>query len=289
MAIGTWCCILCEQHIRRRYAGDVDIEKDVASALQVPSLLPRFTIRRHYSEAVTHSQVLGTDQAITLESAQSAAWTCREGRRATAGTSSPATGDRSGSFNAETRQTGSQIIQSLPGAALRAGESMVCRHRSAWLIKTTEEEERAGAVLGATGLERQLAHQRARQSADEGGAGYGGGFNPFDFGYRLKPGEQLETPPSHGGYTSEGKNGPEQIRGCCTASNASTFSLAERALRLRPSLHNSWESDGIQCQRDRRVGPGGAASKLGVERFVIDDGSGSGQRRTTMPASATGM
>ena len=28
-----------------------------------------------------------------------------------------------------------------------------------------------------------------------------GGFNPFDFGYVLKPGEKLETPVFYGGYS----------------------------------------------------------------------------------------
>ena len=28
-----------------------------------------------------------------------------------------------------------------------------------------------------------------------------GGFNPFDFGYKLKPGEHLETPIFYGGYS----------------------------------------------------------------------------------------
>ncbi|MET0256518.1 MAG: glycoside hydrolase family 36 N-terminal domain-containing protein, partial [Luteibacter sp.] len=31
-----------------------------------------------------------------------------------------------------------------------------------------------------------------------------GGYNPFDFGYRLKPGEALDTPVFYAGYTSDG-------------------------------------------------------------------------------------
>ena len=34
-----------------------------------------------------------------------------------------------------------------------------------------------------------------------------GGFNPFDFGYKLKPGEHLETPVFYGGYSNHGLGG----------------------------------------------------------------------------------
>ena len=38
-----------------------------------------------------------------------------------------------------------------------------------------------------------------------------GGFNPFDFGYVLKPGEKLESPVFYGGYSAHGLGGASRI------------------------------------------------------------------------------
>ncbi len=38
-----------------------------------------------------------------------------------------------------------------------------------------------------------------------------GGFNPFDFGYVLHPGESLETPVFYGGYTAHGLGGASRM------------------------------------------------------------------------------
>ncbi len=38
-----------------------------------------------------------------------------------------------------------------------------------------------------------------------------GGFNPFDFGYKLKPGEHLETPIFYGGYSNHGLGGASRL------------------------------------------------------------------------------
>src|SRR6202012_901414 len=38
-----------------------------------------------------------------------------------------------------------------------------------------------------------------------------GGYNPFDFGYRLAPGESLTTPPFYGGFTDGGMGEASRI------------------------------------------------------------------------------
>ena len=38
-----------------------------------------------------------------------------------------------------------------------------------------------------------------------------GGFNPFDFGYVLHPGEKLETPIFYGGYSAHGLGGASRL------------------------------------------------------------------------------
>jgi len=38
-----------------------------------------------------------------------------------------------------------------------------------------------------------------------------GGFNPFDFSYKLLPGKQLETPAFYGGYSHHGVGGASRL------------------------------------------------------------------------------
>src|SRR5208282_5860386 len=38
-----------------------------------------------------------------------------------------------------------------------------------------------------------------------------GGFNPFDFGYKLAPGESLKTPIFYGGYSHDGVGGASRL------------------------------------------------------------------------------
>ena len=53
-----------------------------------------------------------------------------------------------------------------------------------------------------------------------------GGFNPFDFGYVLQPGEKLETPVFYGGYSRTMASAAP--RGCCIASSSNTFCRARK-------------------------------------------------------------
>ena len=49
-----------------------------------------------------------------------------------------------------------------------------------------------------------------------------GGFNPFDFAYKLKPGESLETPAFYAGFSEHGFR--RSARACCTISSATRYS-----------------------------------------------------------------
>jgi alpha-galactosidase len=96
-----------------------------------------------------------------------------------------------------------------------------------------------------------------------------GGYNPFDFGYKLAPGEQLETPVFYGGFTQHGIGGASRL--------LHQFELA-RILpqapkpRPRPVLYNSWEATTFNVTEQGQEALAEKAAKIGVERFVIDDG-----------------
>jgi alpha-galactosidase len=96
-----------------------------------------------------------------------------------------------------------------------------------------------------------------------------GGFNPFDFSYRLEPGQSLDTPVFYAGYTDGGIGEASRLM--------HRFELT-RILpegprpKLRPVLYNSWEATEFKVNADDQQRLAEKAAKLGVERFVVDDG-----------------
>ncbi|HEX7816894.1 alpha-galactosidase [Dyella sp.] len=96
-----------------------------------------------------------------------------------------------------------------------------------------------------------------------------GGFNPFDFGYRLQPGQSLDTPVFYAGYTDQGIGEASRL--------LHRFELTRvlpqaPAPRLRPVLYNSWEATEFKVNESDQERLAEKAAALGVERFVIDDG-----------------
>ncbi len=94
-----------------------------------------------------------------------------------------------------------------------------------------------------------------------------GGYNPFDFSYPLSPGESLETPRFYAGYTSGGEGEASRI-----LHRFQQEEILPHAHRNRPVLYNSWEATGFDVNEQNQVALAERAAKLGVERFVIDDG-----------------
>jgi alpha-galactosidase len=96
-----------------------------------------------------------------------------------------------------------------------------------------------------------------------------GGFNSFDFAYSLKPGATLETPIFYAGYSDHGMGGASRL--------LHHFELAKilpegPTPRLRPVLYNSWEATEFAVDEKGQVALAEKAAKIGVERFVMDDG-----------------
>jgi alpha-galactosidase len=103
-----------------------------------------------------------------------------------------------------------------------------------------------------------------------------GGFNPFDFGYKLKPGERLETPIFYGGYSNHGLGGASRL--------LHRFELAHilpgaPEPKLRPVIYNSWEATEFNVDEPGQVALAEKAAAIGVDRVVMDDGW-FGQRKT---------
>lgn len=95
------------------------------------------------------------------------------------------------------------------------------------------------------------------------------GYNPFDFGYALKPGDSLETPKFYAGYTARGQGEASRI--------LHRFQLAEVLPahpdpKPRPVIYNSWEATGFSVTEAGQIALADKAAKVGVERFVVDDG-----------------
>lgn len=96
-----------------------------------------------------------------------------------------------------------------------------------------------------------------------------GGFNPFDFSYKLMPGKRLETPVFFGGYSSHGIGGASRL--------LHSFELAKilpqaPSPKPRPVIYNSWEATEFRVDQAGQEALADKAASIGVERFVMDDG-----------------
>jgi alpha-galactosidase len=96
-----------------------------------------------------------------------------------------------------------------------------------------------------------------------------GGFNPFDFGYKLKPGEHLDTPIFYAGYSAHGLGGASRL--------LHHFELAHILPQApdpkpRPVIYNSWEATEFKVDEAGQMALAEKAASIGVDRFVMDDG-----------------
>jgi alpha-galactosidase len=96
-----------------------------------------------------------------------------------------------------------------------------------------------------------------------------GGFNPFDFGYKLAPGKQLETPKFFGGYSHEGIGEASRL--------LHRFELTKvlpqaPSPKPRPVIYDSWEATEFRVDEPGQTLLAEKAASIGVERFVMDDG-----------------
>ncbi|WP_448098284.1 alpha-galactosidase [Luteibacter yeojuensis] len=96
-----------------------------------------------------------------------------------------------------------------------------------------------------------------------------GGYNPFDFAYRLNPGEALDTPVFYAGYTSDGIGEASRL---LHRFERDRVLPGGAGAALRPVLYNSWEATEFKVDEQGQERLAEKAASLGVERFVVDDG-----------------
>jgi alpha-galactosidase len=101
-----------------------------------------------------------------------------------------------------------------------------------------------------------------------------GGFNPFDFGYVLPPGQSLETPVFFGGYAAHGLGEASRILHRFELTHVLPHRVGEQdaAPKPRPVIYNSWEATEFNVSEDGQIALAEKAAALGVDRFVMDDG-----------------
>jgi alpha-galactosidase len=202
----------------------------------------------------------GTAAKITLESAQSGVWSLPpgEGYRLTYVSGRWAAEDQ---LAREPIDTGMKILES------RRGNTS--HNNNPWfMIDDSHASEQHGPVwfgaLGWSGNWRisveQTPYAQVRVT---------GGLNPFDFGYDLRPGDSLETPPFYGGYSGNGFGGASRT---LHRFEREAILPGGNTSRLRPVLYNSWEATTFAVNQAGQQALAAKAASIGVELFVMDDG-----------------
>ncbi len=102
-----------------------------------------------------------------------------------------------------------------------------------------------------------------------------GGFNPFDFGYVLHPGQSLDTPVFYGGYAPDGLGGASRLLHHFEIAHVLPHRIGSgdtAAPKPRPVIYNSWEATEFNVNEAGQMELAEKAAALGVNRFVMDDG-----------------
>ncbi|MUT67805.1 alpha-galactosidase [Paenibacillus sp. NEAU-GSW1] len=95
------------------------------------------------------------------------------------------------------------------------------------------------------------------------------GINPFDFGWRLEPGEQFQTPEAVLVHSSEGLGGMSRTYHDLYRTRLIRGQFRDKS---RPILINNWEATYFEFTADKIEAIAKAGQALGLELFVLDDG-----------------
>ncbi|WP_160724336.1 alpha-galactosidase [Bacillus sp. USDA818B3_A] len=95
------------------------------------------------------------------------------------------------------------------------------------------------------------------------------GINPFNFSWRLEPGETFQTPEVLMVYSSEGLGGMSRVFHKVIRSRVSRGVYRDQT---RPILINDWEATYFRFTENKLKEIANAAKGLGIELFVLDDG-----------------
>ena len=95
------------------------------------------------------------------------------------------------------------------------------------------------------------------------------GINPFDFSWRLQPGESFQTPEAVLVYSAEGIGGMSRTYHRLYRTRLSRGRYRDLE---RPILVNNWEATYFDFNAQKIEAIAETASELGIELFVLDDG-----------------
>ena len=204
-------------------------------------------------------------QPVTVEQAAAAAWALQPGHY----TFNYLTGRWAGEWNLnqEALAPGERVIESRRGStghqanpwfAIAAGqpEQVSEDHGEVWF-----------GALGWSGSWRITVEQDQLDTIH-----VTGGFNPFDFGYVLHPGESLETPVFYGGYSASGLGGASRLLHRYELHHILPHAASASAPKPRPVIYNSWEATQFNVNEAGQMALVKKAAALGIDRFVMDDG-----------------
>jgi alpha-galactosidase len=141
-------------------------------------------------------------------------------------------------------------------------------------IQEGEPNEEHGAVwFGALGWSGSWRITVEQDQLDQ--VRVTGGFNPFDFGDVLHPGERLETPVFYGGYSADGLGGASRLLQHYELEHIlprTAATAGQKFPRPRPVIYNSWEATEFNVNEAGQMALAEKAASLGIDRFVMDDG-----------------
>lgn len=95
------------------------------------------------------------------------------------------------------------------------------------------------------------------------------GINPFDFTWKLEPGESFQTPEAVLVYSADGLGGMSRTYHRLYRTRLCRGQFRDQE---RPILVNNWEATYFEFNADKIEAIAKAGSELGIELFVLDDG-----------------
>jgi alpha-galactosidase len=204
-------------------------------------------------------------QPVTVEQAAAAAWALPAG----AYTLNYLTGRWAGEWNLtqEAVHPGARVIESRRGST--------GHQANPWFaLQSGPADEEHGEVwfgaLGWSGSWRITVEQDQLNAVR-----VTGGYNPFDFGYVLHPGERLETPIFYGGYSPNGLGGASRLLHRYELERIlprTAATAGQKLPKLRPVMYNSWCVTTFHVSEANQIALAEKAAALGVDRFIVDDG-----------------
>lgn len=158
-------------------------------------------------------------------------------------------------------QSGKQSVSSTRGASSAS-------HNPFFALKRESTTETAGEVYGFSLI--YSGNFFAQAEVDDYGVTRAMlGINPFDFCWKLEPGESFQTPEAVMVYTQEGLNGMSQTFHRFFRSHLMKSCWSNQP---RPILINNWEATYFDFDEEHLLQIAEEAKKLGIELFVLDDG-----------------